>query len=37
MLYAEEFPLQQLEQTANPQEEPVQLKVKEHAINELST
>ncbi len=35
--HTEEFPLQQLEQAANPQEEPVQLKVTEPAMNEPSS
>jgi predicted PurR-regulated permease PerM len=35
--HQEEFPLQQLEQAANPQEEPAQLVVTEPAINETSS
>jgi predicted PurR-regulated permease PerM len=35
--HTEEFPLQQLEQKANPQEEPAQVVVSEPAINETSS
>jgi predicted PurR-regulated permease PerM len=35
--HKEEFPLQQLEEKANPQEEPAQLVVKELTINEPSS